>query len=91
MGLKALLTVDLEKNVTNEQREIFNRKLNELMWNKLETLTNAWVSSFKENITAFTALAETKKDVKAAADAANIKMYHCAVQFCQDEPHLFEA
>ena len=91
MGLKALLTVDLENGVTNNQRERFNNKLNDLMWNKLENFTTAWISSFKDNVTVPTAFAQVKKDVKAAADEGGIKTFHGAVQFCEDEPHLFKS
>lgn len=89
MALKALLTVDLENNVTSEQRKKFNEKLKELNWTKIVSLTTTWSASFQANISVNSALSETKKDINTAAIAGNISRYHCGVQFGEEGPFTF--
>lgn len=91
MGLKVLLTVDLENGVTSDQRKIFNEKLKELNWIKITSLTTTWRASFSDTTSISSALSETKNDVKSAATVGRITTYHCAVQFGTDGPFTFSS
>lgn len=79
MGLKALLTVDLN-NTDSERRKKFNAEMAARKWSKLQNLTTAWVASFQPNVSRDEALRVSKHDVKEAANAAEIKEWHAAVQ-----------
>ena len=91
MGLKALLTLDLEKKATDEQRKTFNEKMAKLNWFKIKNLTTAWQAEFEDNVSLSVALATTKSDVTKAIKEAKVLQYHAVVQFGNNTPSAFSS
>lgn len=74
----ALLTVDLDKGVTSDQRKTFNEEMANRHWTKMAT-TTTWSASFTAGSTPTGILTETKADVAAAASAAKVTKWECTV------------
>lgn len=49
MGYKALITLDLP-DVTDDQRLMFYKILEDEKWSKIDSLTTAWSAEFKDDI-----------------------------------------
>ena len=79
MAVSVLLTVDLNRNVSEASRKVFNEKLAELKWNRL-SLTTSWTARFVEGATIEAALSTAKGDVAQAAAAAGVSNYEAAAQ-----------
>ncbi|MBB1632268.1 hypothetical protein [Cupriavidus sp. UME77] len=77
MAVFVMLTVDLNRGVTEEARDKFNEALKQEQWTKL-TLTTTWYAKFKEGVTEAGALDTTKVDVTNAASHAGITNYEVA-------------
>lgn len=84
MAVYVMLTVDLNKNVSEDARAKFYEKLKQEKWQKLK-LTTTWHASFDVSFTKQSALQTTKSDVAAAAAVAGIRNYEAAAE-AGDEP-----
>jgi len=78
----SILTVDLNNDVSSQQRTTFGEKLTESKWKKMPDLTTVWYTTWAENVTEEGMINTTKKDVQEAADAANIKHYDVSTAIC---------
>jgi len=85
MGLKAMLTVDLN-DVTREQREKFYLELEKKQWKKIKSLTTIWQVGFQDGATEASIIQATKNDVTSAASAAGIRSYDSGVMVGQNFP-----
>ena len=85
----AMLSLDLERNVTDEQRKKFYEHLKEENWVKIPKVTTTWRASFKQGTTEVGALNTTKKDVANAAKKARIGKYNAVVHFGPSKPNSF--
>ena len=83
--LYVMLTVDLDKGVTTQQRTTFNEQLAEGLWVKLN-LTTTWYAKFVEGATVEGAIQATKNIVAKAAAAARIAAYEAAAEVGWDKP-----
>lgn len=90
MSVKAMLTIDLNRNVTSEQRETFYKELSSRQWKKVDTLTTTWSASFKDGVSSEPAINETKKDVAAAAETAKVSAYDAAVMIGPESPTIWK-
>jgi len=79
MAVSVLLTVDLNRGVSEAARKIFNDKMVELNWRRL-SLTTSWTATFVEGATLGAALATAKSDVGKATAAAGVNNYEAAAQ-----------
>lgn len=80
MKYKALLTLDLEKGVSTEQREKFYEYLKEKKWVKLSNLTTTWKIVFVEGAKRENVIRTVKSHVANAAIHSNVSSYSAAVQ-----------
>ncbi|KGJ90414.1 hypothetical protein [Colwellia psychrerythraea] len=85
----ALLTLDLDKNITSLEREKFNAHIKDSGWRKLAKVTTTWFTSYAESATEQKIINEVKLDVAAAAKYSGITVYDAAVNVSQSEPSLF--
>jgi hypothetical protein len=85
MGYKALLTLDLENEVSSKKREKFYEYLKNEKWSNLPGLTTAWQCSYKEDVTRETAIRVAKNDVADASRHSGVSSYNAAVQVGKSE------
>ena len=90
MSVKAMLTIDLNHNVTGEQRETFYKELLSRQWKKIDSLTTTWSASFKDGVSTESAVNEAKNDVAAAAAVAKIAAYDAAVMLGPESPVIWK-
>jgi hypothetical protein len=89
MGLKAMLTVDL--NRTNEdQRKTFNQEMVNLQWIKIKELTTIWYTAFSDGATEEGITKTCKNDVAQAAAKAGISSYDAGVMIGQNQPTVWQ-
>ena len=79
MKISVMLTVDLNRGVSEEAREKFNESLKQQEWKKLK-LTTTWYATFIEGVTSEAAISAAKADVKRAAAHASISNYEAAAE-----------
>lgn len=89
MTVYALLTVDLNRGTTEDQRKLFNEKLAEFKWKKLK-LTTTWTATFSPEVSESGAIGTTKYDVARAAAHARITNYEAAVQVGTTPPAIWK-
>lgn len=88
MQVYVMLTVDLNRGVSEDAREKFNESLKEQQWTKLK-LTTTWYAKFKEGVTAEGAINTAKADVKRAAAHASISNYEGAAEAGYSAPTVW--
>lgn len=89
MGLKAMLTVDLNNDVSSKQRDDFNKALENEGWSKITSLTTTWQAGFKDGVGRSGAIGAAKKDVQTAAKKAGVSSYDAAVMVGDEFPEVF--
>ena len=82
MSRYCILSLDLNKQVTSEQRNTFYAKLQELQWMKMDATTTLWYAPWKDDVTDEGVVATTKSDVAKAAEAAKVTSYDATVAVC---------
>lgn len=85
----AMLSLDLDKKTTSEQREKFYEYLKKENWTKIPKVTTTWYASFKEGATESGVISATKTYVSNAAKNAGVITYDCVVNVGQSTPTLF--
>lgn len=85
----ALLSIDLDNNVTTKQRNTCYAELKERQWTKLPKLTTVWQVKFKKGISESAIISTTIKDVKAAVAKAGIIKYDAVVHIGSSKPTRF--
>ena len=90
MALHIMLTVDLNRNVTSEQRLRFYEELRTRKWVKIDALTTIWKAVFSEGVSVEAAMQATKSDLSAAATAASISAYDAAAMFGGQAPLILK-
>lgn len=88
MVLHAMLTVDLNQYVTQEQRTAFNDHLKEEKWKKSK-LTTLWIARFEQGTSREGAIRVAQADVLEAVRRARITSFEAAVQVGEGEPAEF--
>jgi len=88
MQVYVMLTVDLNRGVSDEARATFNETLKEKLWKKMR-LTTTWYAKFQEGVTSEEALRVTHSDLKAAAASAGISNYEGAAQVGHEAPSVW--
>jgi len=82
----AMISLDLDKKTSSEQRKIFNAKLKELQWTKLPKVTTTWYASFKPEVTRQGITSTTKSDIQKAASAAGVTSYDVVLHIGDEKP-----
>lgn len=82
MSRYSMLTLDLNKEVTSEQRTLFYDKLKELKWKKIDELTTLWFASWEDSVSDDGIISTTKSDVEKAAVAAKVTSYDASTAVC---------
>jgi hypothetical protein len=85
MSKYSILSLDLNKDATSEQRDAFYKKLAEFTWTKIQDPTTLWYCLWKDTTSEAGALQTTKDQVEKAATAAKVKSYDATHAFC-DKP-----
>lgn len=75
MNRYSILTLDLNDEVTSEQRDAFYNELENRKWNKINSLTTLWYASWKDDVTDEGIIVITKSDVEGAAKVAKVQHY----------------
>ena len=88
MSLYGMFTVDLNRGVSEDARDIFNEYLRKNNWTKLK-LTTTWWAQFTDSSTETSALLIVKKHVRDAASAAGIYNYEVSVMFGPSAPQVW--
>ncbi len=88
MQVHVMLTVDLNRYVSEEARTAFYEHLKAAHWAKL-SLTTTWKARFQEGVSAERALEITKEDVHTAAVSAGVSNYEAAAQVGFHEPAVW--
>lgn len=89
MGLKAMLTVDLNRT-TEDQRNTFNRELEVEKWAKIKILTTMWQATFQDNVSEDGVIRISKSDVAKAAATAGITSYDVGLMIGQNLPTVWQ-
>jgi len=85
----ALLSLDIDKKATSEQREKFYDFLKKNNWNKISKLTTVWYAKFKNGTTEANIISTVKKEIKNTAEESGIKSYDCVVHVGPSKPVSF--
>jgi len=85
----AMLSIDLDKKITTEQRNRFNEYLEKEDWTKIPNVTTTWYTSFVDSGTESGIINATQKDVSNAARHAGIVSYAAAVNVGSSKPTSF--
>lgn len=88
MNVHVLLTVDLNRGVSEDARNKFNEHLKSEQWKRL-SLTTTWTARFKEGVSTEGAVTQARADVKRAAAAAGILYYEAAAEAGYSEPTVW--
>ena len=89
MARWALLSLDLDNNVSSKQRNTCYTELRNRKWVKLSKLTTVWQAKFINDPTETAIINTTKKDVRAATAKANIQQYDAVVHVGASQPTRF--
>ncbi len=84
MGLKALITLDLN-DATTQQRDTFYEKLKESQWSRVGRLTTTWKCSFKNGSSRLGASNVIISDIENARRIAKISEVEYAFQLAEEE------
>lgn len=84
MGLKVLITLDLN-DASTSQRQEFNSILEEHNWIKVGKLTTTWRCSFYDSVTRESAKNTILTRLQEAQDKTKIKEIEYAFQMDEDE------
>lgn len=85
MPRHVMMTLDLERGVSEESRQKFYAKLKELHWGKLPDVTTAWKCSWSNSQTDEYATRIVREDLESARAVAGSPKYH-AVAMIGDAP-----
>lgn len=85
----ALLTFALNHVTELQQRQIFNKKMEEEQWIKVNKINTAWKYSSQTGTYRDKAILTSKQDVKNAAQYAGIKSYNAVLQIGEVEVEEF--
>jgi len=79
MSIYSILSLDLNRGVTTEERNAFYKKLTELKWKKISELSTLWYASWKDDTSGEDIIQTTKKDVDACASISKVSKYDASV------------
>tara|TARA_R110002110_G_scaffold278355_1_gene493572 strand:- start:92 stop:355 length:264 start_codon:yes stop_codon:yes gene_type:complete len=85
----AMLSLDLDRLTTSDQRKIFYEHLKNEKWVKISKVTTTWRASFEASVTEAGAIQTTKNDVAMAAKKAGVTSYDAIVHIGANEPAAF--
>ncbi len=85
----AMLTLDLDNNVTSRQRTKFYEYLENEQWKKIKNVTTTWYAGFDGKATEAGIIAIAKKDVSNAAKHSGVSSYDAVVHAGPSKPTLF--
>jgi len=83
-----MLTVDLNRGVSDEARKKFYDYLAKEQWTRLKLTTTFW-AKFAETATLEGAINTTKKDVRNAASSSGISYYEAAAEIGTSAPSVW--
>jgi hypothetical protein len=89
MKVYVMLTVDLNRYVSEDARKRFYEYLAKEQWTKL-SLTTTWCAAFKDGVTTVEAITTTKTDVKNAAAHAGVGNYEAAAEPGYEAPTVWD-
>jgi hypothetical protein len=78
MTRQSILSIDINNEATNAQRETFYKELEARKWEKVSSLTTIWVATWAVGTTDDAIIRETQSDVEAAASVAKVHKYDAA-------------
>lgn len=84
MGLKALITLDLN-DATTQQRNTFYEKLKESHWSRVGRLTTTWKCSFQDGSSRIGTSNVIISDIENARRIAKISEVEYAFQMAEEE------
>ena len=84
MGFKALITIDLP-SVTEENRKVFYKSLEEDKWVKVTRLTTTWRATFQSTVTRDGAIQALIADLRSAKVKSGIRKVEYALQLDESE------
>jgi hypothetical protein len=85
----AMLSLDLERYTTDENREKFYEYLKKEQWIKVPRVTTTWYASFKDGATEQGIVSAAKTDVANAAKYAGVSSYNAVVNVGPSMPTTF--
>ncbi|MCR8924362.1 hypothetical protein NO559_16435 [Dasania sp. GY-MA-18] len=85
----AMLSLDLDKNTSSEERNKFYEYLKNEKWTKIPKVTTTWYAKFKDGGTESGATQATKSDVDNAAKHAGVTSYDAVVNVSESKPTSF--
>ncbi|WP_295968683.1 hypothetical protein [uncultured Xanthomonas sp.] len=88
MTVYVMLTVDLNRGVSDEARQKFYDYLAKEQWTRLKLTTTFW-ARFAETATPEGAINATKKDVNNAASSSGISYYEAAAEVGSSTPSVW--
>ena len=89
MAKWALLTLDLHRNLSTEQRDDFYTALHVLDWNKIKGVTTAWKRKFQDDVVNSQIETFAREDIKAISDTLGIEKCDAVIQIGRNEPKMF--
>lgn len=88
MTIYVMLTVDLNRGVSDDARKKFYDYLSKEQWARLKLTTTFW-AEFAETATPEGAMRAARKDVKNAAASAGITYYEAAAEIGSSAPTVW--
>ncbi|ALO33946.1 hypothetical protein CMT41_03790 [Colwellia sp. MT41] len=87
--MHAMLSLDLDKKTSTEQREKFYAHIRDSGWMTLAKVTTTWFTCYRDSVTEARIIAEVKQDVAAAAKYSGVTSYDAVVNVSQSKPSSF--
>lgn len=88
MSLHVMLTIDLNRGVSEEARQKFYDYLAKEQWTRLKLTTTFW-AKFAETATPESAISTTKMDVRNAALTSGVVNYEAAAEVGNSAPSVW--
>lgn len=75
----SILSFDLNKGVTDKQRDDFYAELRNNQWKQISALTTLWYATWNDDASSDGIVTKTKAEVEEAATKAGIQHYDASV------------
>ena len=82
MSQYSMLSIDLNANVTSDQRKKFYEHLEKKQWKKISLLTTLWYTNWKDGVSEQGMINTTRGDLEEAASYSGVAHYDAALANC---------
>lgn len=78
----SILSLELNDDVSTEERNLFYKALEKFQWKRINSTTTLWYAHWKSDASDEGIVNTTKNDVEQAAKTSNVKHYDASTAIC---------